>query len=366
MTKKTTYFSWENRPDYLKKYINSVFKAVSKNKIFDKGWTFNGDSKYNMCGVDDHKLISNMVKNSPNQNKFTVLDLGAGKFQWTAGMAKYFAQNHPTKQLVAIGLSGEKCDDEAITIGNSKIIPLCGFKTEEIIPEFKKLGYHLENSIDLIVSRFVFQHMVDPIGTLQQTISLLKPASGLLLTDSFDFNFLNYRGQEVFPYDKAEKNGPKLLTLLAHSVNNKIEFLMCPNLEQPKQNHFAIKKHEELDDLSIAYQKAHIKLDDGTIINPEDRELTYTSGRVYDTESMTSIKLVNSYKVYIPMLFVYNENSCGASNSTYIGSSEIHKFLHQEDSMLYAINLSGEQLSQTSYYGLNQCNLDISVYEYTN
>lgn len=207
--------------------------------------------------------------------------------------------------------------------------------------------------------------MVDPIGTLQQTISLLKPESGLLLTDSFDFSFVSYEGKEVFPYYKTEKNGPKLLTLLSHSVNNKIEFLMCPNPVQTKQNHFAIKKYEELDDLPIAYQKIHIKLNNGRIINPEDTELTHTSGRVYDVESMTSIKLLNSYKVSIPMSFVYEENSCGAPNSTYIGSSEIHKFLHQEDSMLYTINFSGVQLSQiTSYYELDQCDLHISVYQW--
>lgn len=87
---KTNYFSWENRSNDLKKYINSVFEAVSKNKIFAEGWTFNGNSKYNMCGVDDHKLISNMVKKAPYQNKFLILDLGAGEFQWTAGMVKYF------------------------------------------------------------------------------------------------------------------------------------------------------------------------------------------------------------------------------------------------------------------------------------
>jgi hypothetical protein len=45
----------------------------------------------------------------------------------------------------------------------------------------------LENNVDLIVSRFSLRHMIDPIGTMLQAYDLLKPNTGLILTDDFSF-----------------------------------------------------------------------------------------------------------------------------------------------------------------------------------
>ena len=295
-----------------------------------------------------------MAENSPHQSEFKILDMGAGKFQWINQMVKSFDKEHPNKKLVAYGLSAESCENGPIKIGNSEIIPLCSFKTEDIIKSFKTKGLDLSNSFDLIVSRFVFTHLIEPIGTLQQVISTLKPETGVLLTDSFDFMYLNNDGSNVYPYHESKTNPLKLYNLLSLTLGKKIDYLMCPNFNDGELEHFAIQKSGELDELSIGYRQLSVNIE-GKNINLKNIKLTHTSERTADIEIVQSMKLINGYQVSIPMTFKLDENSCGKEKK-YIGSKSIFDLFHQDDLMVTTVEYINDEFEELSYSNLGHCN----------
>ena len=46
MAANGAYFDWTNRPKNVKKFINEAFTSISSREIFDKSWTYNGDSAH--------------------------------------------------------------------------------------------------------------------------------------------------------------------------------------------------------------------------------------------------------------------------------------------------------------------------------
>ena len=346
--KKINNLDYTQRPSTLNNFIQHQFNSIAAATISEKNWDFNGASRYKLCGVDEYQLLQTMVTNNPQQNIFRILDIGAGRFEWVDSITKKFSQDHPNKKLIAYGLSAEKCTDIKTDFDNSSTIHLCSFKTEDVTSEFasKNLLKDLLDKTDMTVSRFVLKHMVDPIGTLQQLTTFLRPQTGILLTDSFKFSYMDSYSKEFYPYHNEALIGIKLYHLLTPSrLEGSLIYLMCPNLLHKKISHFAIQKVSAIT-LPLQY------LDN---ISAQTLDLTIRSNNLYDMDLLDNMKLLTPIQTDPNYLnLIIRQDSCGSPteiNEQYIGNAQIYELLHQRDLMI--IQLDGDLIS--SYYDLNYC-----------
>jgi len=142
-----------------------------------------------MCSIDEYALMKNVIQQAPTTQKdFYALDIGSGKFD---GLGSYIEkQTDLPKEITVhiIGIRDEKyLEDKIIETDRCKIYKLGTFKIEELFTHFKEQALDIENKVDLIISRWCFRHLVDPVGTFSQAYNLLRPKSGFLLTDGFLF-----------------------------------------------------------------------------------------------------------------------------------------------------------------------------------
>lgn len=180
---------WKNRPKAITEKIDRVFSSLTHDTKSSWG-LYNGDMSYQIGGLDDTKMIARTIEHAPaTQKEFVFLDIGAGNFQWIDHMVKVVntLSLDPKIQVHFIGVRGERYLGESFfEIGICKIHKLGGVKIEELSRQFETLG--LPDKIDIIVSRWTFRHLVDPVGTFQQAYNLLRPG-GLIALDGFCFNY---------------------------------------------------------------------------------------------------------------------------------------------------------------------------------
>ena len=72
-------------------------------------------------------------------------------------------------------------------LGQCRLYEFGQFEIETLVDEFEKRGLQLANKVDVVVSRWCFRHLVDPVGTFTQAYDLLRPKTGHLLLDGFFF-----------------------------------------------------------------------------------------------------------------------------------------------------------------------------------
>ncbi|MBS0651574.1 MAG: ankyrin repeat domain-containing protein [Verrucomicrobia bacterium] len=190
-TSTFSYLDPSQRPKSLKSSISFAFDSLSR--LNSSGWGFfNGDSSYNICGVDEHALMKKIIlQASSEQRDFYCLDLGAGDFAWSKWMAAFLDKQEDLPKDIKvhiIGIRGENnLDEEVVETDRCKIYNLGAFKVEELFEQFKQRGLNFENKIDLAVSRWCFRHLADPVGTTVQVYNLLRPHTGYLCLDGFFF-----------------------------------------------------------------------------------------------------------------------------------------------------------------------------------
>ena len=84
-----TCLNWTQRPSLVLRDINSAFDRVKKYSSSEWGM-YNGSASYEMCGVNEYALIKNIILQAPRSRKvFCFLDIGAGNFQWSRGLAEF-------------------------------------------------------------------------------------------------------------------------------------------------------------------------------------------------------------------------------------------------------------------------------------
>lgn len=184
------YLDWTQRPSAIRTSISEAFDQLVYKEESD--WFYNGSKKYRICKVDEHALMKKIIQQAPSTQKdFYVLDIGAGKFQWSKSLADYLEKQADISKDIKVhilGVRGEKyLGDRIVETALCKIYNLGAFKIEELFAKFKKQELDIENKLDLIVSKWCFCHLVDPVGTLTQTYNLLRPKTGFLLMDGFMF-----------------------------------------------------------------------------------------------------------------------------------------------------------------------------------
>ncbi len=192
------YFDWTQRPESLQGVITKCYEQLANNP--HGRWSlYNGKKNYEICGVNEYALMKDIILKAPfHQQEFYALDIGAGDFQWGHGLAAFIdAQTDLPNDISVhiIGVKGEAyLEEKVITTKRCIIHKLGAFKIEELFASFIETGLEVESNVDLIVSRWCFRHLADPVGTFAQAYNLLRPGSGYLLIDGF---FFLYEGQKL-------------------------------------------------------------------------------------------------------------------------------------------------------------------------
>ncbi|MCP5507340.1 MAG: ankyrin repeat domain-containing protein [Chlamydiales bacterium] len=186
-----TYLSWKERTSEVNLAITRAFQAIASNTNSQWG-LFNGSYTYGIGGIKEHKLMKKIIREAPSETKdFYALDIGAGNYQWGRGLAEYLntKKDIPKDVIIhIIGIRGETNLEKAVTeLGQCRLYELGQFHIETLIDEFEKRGLQLANKVDVVVSRWCFRHLVDPVGTFTQAYDLLRPKTGHLLLDGFFF-----------------------------------------------------------------------------------------------------------------------------------------------------------------------------------
>lgn len=241
----SSYLNWKDRTPDINESISKAFARISENSESQWG-VFNGDTAYSIGGIQEHKLIRKIIQEAPPENKdFYVLDIGAGNFEWGRTLAKYLnAEKDIPKDIKIhiIGIRGENNLDKAVTeLGCCKLYEFGQFQVEKLQDEFQKRGLQLANKVDLIVSRWCFRHLVDPVGTFTQAYDILRPKTGHLLLDGFHFLQENEDIEDKKFDEKMTRlcleMGAPFLTRKHHEGGSINDFVMCKPDDQPCHLH---------------------------------------------------------------------------------------------------------------------------------
>jgi hypothetical protein len=178
-----------NRPSSIQKIVDTAFTSIVS-RVRDS-WTYNGAPAYNICGVSEYKVLMYIVEHSPYKKDFFVIDIGSGNFELIRGLGEYIEQEVAVPEgsrVHILGVRGEPYDGRSkIDYSKTSLHFLGKFKIENLTKEFLEKGFDIAGKVDLIVSRWCFRHLVDPVGTLIQAYHLLEPDHGYLATDGFLF-----------------------------------------------------------------------------------------------------------------------------------------------------------------------------------
>jgi len=187
------------RPQALRDIVRKSFAAIENVEPQDR-WGFSGEAHYWLCDVNKYNLITTLIKEAPpEQTDFYFLDIGAGNFQWSNDLAESLNRSkiRPGATYHIIGLRGEKYKEAEIRKdGNCIVYSFGAFKIEQLNQELKRRNIDITNKVSLIVSRWTFKHLADPVGTLLQACNLLTPNHGILLCDGLYTYFEDVVGQE--------------------------------------------------------------------------------------------------------------------------------------------------------------------------
>ncbi len=244
------YLNWRDRPEETKACISGTFKRLECQKSSHWG-IHNGSHCYGMCGVNEHELMKALIKQGyPEQKRFYALDIGAGNFQWLEGLAKFLqAQGLPSDiEVHIIGVRGESYAGVSIEYFSPQIrlYRLGSFKVEEIgecLPmALRNFGLFVEKDggLDLCITRWCARHLVEPVGTEVQKMSLVREG-GVSISDGYYFEL------EDHPAKKGD-NAPMINLLF----ETKAPFLMSYHDENFSLNQFILRKVENIQ-LPLSY-----------------------------------------------------------------------------------------------------------------
>src|SRR5579885_3031683 len=117
------YLHWTQRSNAHLEKITEAFEKVLNE---DADWWYNGDTHYNMCGIEESRALKAVILEAPKDRKeFYVLDMGAGDFQWSKTLAEYINKQTDLPSDITvhiINLRGEPYEGEkTVTSGKCKI-----------------------------------------------------------------------------------------------------------------------------------------------------------------------------------------------------------------------------------------------------
>jgi hypothetical protein len=230
------YLNWRDRPPEVLEAINEAFDVLQSRT--ESIWGFyNGRESYNLCGINEHELIRQMVLHAPlDQKVFTIIELGAGKFQWAVAVAKFLQSDTILPKDIHINIistRGERyLGDRVVEVGQCTLYNLGNFKIEELFLQLQEQGFCLTGQVDLCLSHWCMIHLVDPLGTLLQVFELLH-CDGWCVMDGF---FMMEDEGEIL-YHFIYKT--RMAQVLAAT---NVAFLIHPHDEMRSLNQFVLQK----------------------------------------------------------------------------------------------------------------------------
>lgn len=178
------------RPDKIKSVVARSFEDVSSLTTNSSNYRYYGCSSYGFMEIDDGKLLLNIIQNS-KEKEVCILDIGAGNFTWAKSMSIFLNKNLDKladKTIHFVSLSGESYSGETLIQDQVCFLHNRGsFCIEDLITSFSKdevLKRFAEQKFNLIVSRYTFIHIADPVGTFLRSYNCLKQG-GYICMDGF-------------------------------------------------------------------------------------------------------------------------------------------------------------------------------------
>lgn len=191
----------KNRPIYVKESIDLAYNSLKEMNMNHHDWVYFGRDDYKILDFQgDAATISGFLKSliAKGQKEINILDVGAGNFSWGKHLANTINElllDADNIHVNIISLTGESHKGEEVQQqGKCTVYNFGSFKIEDLNDELEKKGLYLNNNVDLAVSQLTFIHLVDPLGTLQKVVNLLRPYTGLLINGWANFN-LKYEPQ---------------------------------------------------------------------------------------------------------------------------------------------------------------------------
>ena len=241
------------RPQHIKDTIDQSFEYCQLIKLGT-----NGISHYEMCQIDEKQYIKETMKTqSQFRDIIRLLDLGGGGFQMGKALARYINQQSDlpkNAKLHIFNVRAEKYDGrEYVQSDRCSEYYLGEFKVENLFEAFKRKGFgDMSGKFDLIISRWCFRHLVDPVKTFASAYDLARPNTGMLLMDGF---FFCYENQDVSLLGDTINQDKNMIQLL---LDMKSPFIMQFNNNMRSLNQFALKRTTELPcQLPMSYLKLH-------------------------------------------------------------------------------------------------------------
>jgi SAM-dependent methyltransferase len=205
---------WRLRPEATRLSVGNSFESLSAKS--GSAWgVYNGDTEYDLCCLNSGKFVDCIIrdKSTTGQDGY-LLDIGCGDFAWGLETARRVNANFGSNLGITIHiflLRGENgLETEQMRTGSCCIHFINRCKIEELSSCEPLRGIQF----DLVVSRWCFRHLADPVGTFEQTYDILLPGTGILLMDGFFFHF------EEDSFDHMTRNAYK---------NNLLYLLKCTN-----------------------------------------------------------------------------------------------------------------------------------------
>jgi hypothetical protein len=224
---------------------------------------FNGNPHYHMLGqIKDHELVVQLIRECPaDQKEFNILDIGAGQFQWGDALADYInTEIDPPKLMVNIfSVRGEPLDLEEVSKPETPnfyindpnsvcilkkaclIHHLGAVKIEEIGSELSDRW--IKPNMHFVITHMCMPHLVDPLGTFAQILTLLEPGKGYAWMDSGYF-VLEMDGK------KFEADQEHLLQLMTETHT---AFLRTRSLSRNAGSFLLKRKGETPPELQLQY-----------------------------------------------------------------------------------------------------------------
>ncbi len=238
------FLSWKDRPLTVVDKINSVFEALSKKRT--SNWRDNGSTLYQELNIHEHYLAKKLIVDAyPNQKEFNFLELGSGNFEWQQGLCDFINNQRDLPadiQVNIIGTRGESGNVSILSEGKCKVYKLTTFKVENLTSEFKKLDLNLEDKVDLAISSWCFRHLVDPVGTFQQTYDLLRPKTGFFIVDGFCFLEQNDTYESYLKRNNGSEPSAYMINLM---VQTKAPFLLMKDINKRRDWSFILNRPNE-------------------------------------------------------------------------------------------------------------------------
>ncbi len=178
---------WKDRPSVVKDKIIQCWEKLST--LTESTWSYNGNKTYAIVAqMQELALIKAIIKDNPERTEFSVLDIGAGKFQLGRTLAQGLNEANDIPKHVRVNIisvRGEaNPENEEVQDGICHLYELGAFKIEDISSELTT-RIKLHKPIDFAISAWTFRHLVDPFGTFLQVYNLLNPKSGHFILDGF-------------------------------------------------------------------------------------------------------------------------------------------------------------------------------------